>query len=114
MKSRIKQVLKGKTGLVIVLLVIAVLCISIVSMAAQITTLQYDINNINKKIADAQWEQRNLEAKIKSSNTLASLEFSAEDLGLVHPTFDQIVYLDTTEKTIHDFALALREVAYNK
>ncbi len=114
MISYMKQMLKGKTGVVIVLLLIAALCMSIVGMTAHITTLQYDINNINNKISAAQWEQRNLEAKIKSSNTLASLEYSAEDLGLIHPTFDQIIYLDTTENTVPDFALALREIAYNK
>lgn len=103
----------GKKRIIIGLLAVTILCLTIIGIRAYTSSLQYDINKINNQIANQQWSQRNLEAQIKSANTLSNLENEALQLGLVYPTFDEIIYLENEEKPeVHDFALALRETAY--
>jgi len=111
-----KSVLKDKTNIVLILIVMTILCMGLIGLTAYSTSLQYDINSINNKIKDSQWSVRNLEVEIKSANTLSNLQEKAIDMGLIFPSFDEIVYLNKNSGTekVHDFALALRENAYNK
>lgn len=108
-----KAVLKDKTGIIAILLVLTLFCLALIGTTAYSSKLQYDINNLNNKISQCEWSQRNLEAQIKSANTLSSLENEALSMGLVYPTFDEIVYLEKpTAQEPQDFALALRVTAY--
>lgn len=111
-----KAVLQDKTKVIIILLALTILCIGLIGLTAYSTSLQYEINSINNRIQDSQWSVRNLEVAIKSANTLSNLQEKATEMGLVFPGFDQIVYLQTGSETaqIQDFAVALRENAYNK
>lgn len=103
----------GRIRIIIGLLAVALLCLLIIALTAYSSSLQYDINKINNQISNQQWSQRNLEAKIKSSNTLSNLESEAFELGLVYPTFDDITYIENEkEPEVHDFALVLMETAY--
>lgn len=109
-----KSIVKDKTGIIVILLAVTIFCLALVGTTAYSSKLQYDINNINNKISQSEWSQRNLEAQIKSANTLSSLEKEALDMGLVYPTFDEIIYLENTaEEQTQDFALALRVIAYD-
>ena len=108
-----KAVLKDKTGIIVILLALTLFCIALISATAYSSRLQYDINNLNSQISQREWSQRNLEAQIKSANTLSSLENEALSMGLVYPTFDEIVYLEEPgSQELQDFALALRVTAY--
>jgi len=106
--------IRGKLAVMALLVLIAGMCILLISLTAYSSTLQYEINSINNKISQSEWQQRNLEAKIKSSSNLQSLEARATEMGLVYPTFDDIVYLTNEENTVHDLAQTLRESAYVK
>lgn len=109
-----KSIVKDKTGIIVILLVLTLFCLALIGTTAYSSKLQYEINNINNQISQSEWSQRNLEAQIKSANTLASLEQEALDMGLVYPTFDEIVYLEKpTQEQTQDFALALRVTAYD-
>ena len=109
-----KSIVKDKTGIVIILLVLTAFCLLLIGTTAYSSKLQYEINNLNNQISQSEWSQRNLEAQIKSANTLTSLENEAIKMGLVYPTFDEIVYLEKpSAEEPSDFALALRVTAYD-
>lgn len=97
----------------ILLIALTVLCIALIATTAYSSSLQYEINNLNSSISKSEWTQRNLEARIKSANTLSGIEAEALNMGLIYPDFDQIVYLEQSSGQEHQsLALALKLNAY--
>ena len=82
-------------------------------VVAELLLIQYDINKMNNQIAETQKEIQNLQVQIKTAANITNLESRALELGLVYPNYDQIVYLESQEANIEDFALALMESAYH-
>jgi len=108
-----KTLVNDKIKIIAVLIALTALCLMLVATTAYSTSLQYDINSINSQISESQWTQRNLEAEIKSANTLSSLEKEALELGLIYPSFDEIIYInDSSENQVHNLSLALKATAY--
>jgi cell division protein FtsL len=101
---------KGKV--VAELLLIFVLMLAVIGITAYNSKIQYDINKMNNQIAETQKEIQNLQVQIKTAANITNLESRALELGLVYPNYDQIVYLESQEANIEDFALALMESAY--
>ena len=101
-----------KARVVAGLLAIFVLMFAVIGITAYNSKIQYDINRMNNQIAETQKEIQNLQVQIKSAANITNLENRAAELGLVYPTADQIVFLETEEGGIEDFALALMESAY--
>ena len=102
-----------KARVVAGLMVIFVLLLAVIGITAYNSKIQYDINRMNNQIAQTQKEIQNLQVQIKSAANITNLENRAAELGLVYPSSDQIVYLETEEGGIEDFALALMESAYH-
>lgn len=102
---------KGKV--IAELLVIFVLMLAVIGITAYNSKIQYDINKMNNQIAETQKEIQNLQVQIKTAANITNLESRALELGLVYPNYDQIVYLESQEADIEDFALALMESAYH-
>ncbi|MBO5516549.1 MAG: hypothetical protein J6A42_00470 [Firmicutes bacterium] len=102
---------KGKV--VAELLVIFVLMLAVIGITAYNSKIQYDINKMNNQIAETQKEIQNLQVQIKTAANITNLESRALELGLIYPNYDQIVYLESQEADIEDFALALMESAYH-
>ena len=102
---------KGKV--VAELLLIFVLMLAVIGITAYNSKIQYDINKMNNQIAETQKEIQNLQVQIKTAANITNLESRALQLGLVYPNYDQIVYLESQEANIEDFALALMESAYH-
>lgn len=102
---------KGKV--VAELLLIFVLMLAVIGITAYNSKIQYDINKMNNQIAETQKEIQNLQVQIKTATNITNLESRALELGLVYPNYDQIVYLESQEANIEDFALALMESAYH-
>ena len=102
---------KGKV--VAELLLIFVLMLAVIGITAYNSKIQYDINKMNNQIAETQKETQNLQVQIKTAANITNLESRALELGLVYPNYDQIVYLESQEANIEDFALALMESAYH-
>ena len=94
-------------------MVIFVLLLAVIGITAYNSKIQYDINRMNNQIAQTQKEIQNLQVQIKSAANITNLENRAAELGRVYPSSDQIVYLETEEGGIEDFALALMESAYH-
>ena len=102
---------KGKV--VAELLLIFVLMLAVIGITAYNSKIQYDINKMNNQIGETQKEIQNLQVQIKTAANITNLESRALELGLVYPNYDQIVYLESQEANIEDFAFALMESAYH-
>ena len=99
--------------MILLVLIAGVVLIGSVYLSASITDEQYEINMLDKDIQTAERSVRNLEVQIKTASNITNLEAKAFDLGLIYPTFDQIVYLEKPEEEIEDFALALMQTVYD-
>ncbi len=101
-----------KARVVAGIMAIFILMLAIIGLNAYNSKIQYDINRMNNQISETQKEIQNLQVQIKSAANITNLENRAAELGLVYPTADQIVFLESEEAGIEDFALALMESAY--
>lgn len=105
----IKNLTRG--GIVAVLLLICVTLLFFVGLDAYSSKIQYDINQINKEIETTEKEIANLEVKIKSATNISTIERKALELGMIYPSFDQIVYIQG-DSSIEEFGVALMESVY--
>ncbi|MBQ3920891.1 MAG: hypothetical protein II689_01510 [Firmicutes bacterium] len=104
--------IKDKTKVITLLLVITVIFMFIIGINAYISQVQYEINSLDKQIQEAERKIQSLEVAINSATNITNLEERAEALGLVYPTFDQIVYLIGDDAPVRDLAVALKEKVY--
>ncbi len=107
-----KKVTLSKFRLIAYIVGICLVMILFIGLTAHSAELQYDINLLNSALQDTQRQIQTLEVKIKTATNITNLETRAHELGLVYPTFDQIVYLRGEEKPVDDFAIALMESTY--
>ncbi|MDO5441343.1 MAG: hypothetical protein Q4F55_02140 [Bacillota bacterium] len=105
----IKRLTRG--GIVAILLLACVTMLFFVGLDAYSSKIQYDINQINKEIATTEKEIANLEVKIKSATNISTIERKALDLGMIYPSFDQIIYIQG-DSNIEEFGVALMESVY--
>ncbi len=102
-----------KVKIVVGIIFIGLLFLSIIGIDAYNSKIQYDINTMNAAISEAQKEVQDLQLQIKRAANITNLESRAFELGLIYPQFDRIIYLHPDVENIEDFALALKESAYN-
>lgn len=100
-----------RRGIVAILLVLCMAFLFFVGLDAHTSKVQYDINQINKQITEAEKQITKLEVKIKSATNITSIEEKALGLGMIYPSFDQIVYVNS-DSDIEEFALALMESVF--
>ena len=115
--ERRKDIKAGKRvtgGVIAILLAVCVVMLGFVAVNAYNTTLQYEINNINKDIQAVQREIQTLEVQIKSASNITNIEVKAVELGLIYPNFENTVHLNSQDAEIKEFALALMESVYNR
>ena len=98
----------------VLLIVCEFIFIGLIGLNAFSSKLQYDINMLNKEILSVQREVQNLEVDIKTATNITTVEAKAVSIGMVYPTFEEMIYLDSSTDVLQDFALALRESAYAK
>jgi len=109
-----RSILKNnRTRIVVIMLLTAMVCIAYVGFNAYSSKLQYEINKINSEIQMTEYKLANLEVKIESATNVDSLEARALEMGLIHPGFDRIITLKSAETQLTDFAMALKQNAYN-
>ena len=107
-----KNIVKVSRGSIIALLMI--LCLAFlffVGLNAHTSKVQYDINQINKSIAETEKQITKLEVKIKSATNITNIEKRALELGMIYPSHDQIIFINGGSD-IEEFALALMESVY--
>lgn len=96
----------------ILLIICGFIFIGLIGLNAFSSKLQYDINMLNKNMLSVERVVQNLEVEIKTATNITTVEARATSIGMVYPTFEEMIYLDSGTGVLEDFALALRESAY--
>ena len=105
---------KDRAKLIMLLLVIGILCVAGVVSTAYATQIKYNLNEISKQNQIIQGEIDNINVIIEGENNITKIEDKAlNQLGMVYPSYDQIVYISQNNEKINNFASVLREQAYN-
>lgn len=105
---------KDKFRLVLLTVLIGALCIGLILSTAYAASVKYHINAMIKENAVIQGEIENLNVKIESASNIQIIEARATaELGMLYPKSEQLVFIDGTGETVKDFALVLKEQAYN-
>lgn len=105
---------KDKTRLILLTFFIGILCIGLILATAYAASIKFSNNALIKENAVIQGEIENLNVKIESGTNIQILESKAvTELGMVYPNSEQKIYLGEIENDMNDFALVLKEQAYN-
>lgn len=105
---------KDKFRLLMLTVFIGVLCIGLILSTAYAASVKYHINNMIKENEVIQGEIENLNVKIESASNIQIVESRAStELGMTYPKPEQLIYLNGTQKKSKDFALVMKEQAYN-
>jgi len=100
-----------RATLIAMLLAACAVFLLFVGIKAQTSKLKYDINQLNKEIAETQKDITKLEVQIKSASNISNIEVKALEMGMIYPDVDQIIYLQG-ESDIQEFASVLMESVY--
>jgi len=105
---------KDKIRLVLLVMFTGALCISLIVATAYTAGVKYEINTMIKKNVELQGEIENLNVKIKQATNIKTIEIKAQqELGMVYPDLEQSVFLTPDDTQVGDFAMLLKEQAYN-
>ena len=105
---------KDKARLLFLTLFAGLLCICLIITAAYSTQIKFNTNSLLAQAAVVQGEIENLNVAIKSANNVSVIEERAiNELGMVYPEADCIAYINADCNTIPDFALTLKQLAFN-
>lgn len=106
--------LREKVHIMLFTVIVGVLSVGLIASTAYSAKIKYNINNLVKQSAVVEGEIENLNVKIKSQISIQIIEEKAKtQLGMVYPAVDQYVYISQEDVPMKDFALALKEEAYN-
>lgn len=115
-KPKSKSIVSAKDRFRLLLLTViaGILCVGLIISTAYAAQLKYDINTIISENAVIEGEIQNLNVKIKQESNITTIEEKAmTELGMVYPTGNQVVYLEEEKEIAKDFAVLLKEQAYN-
>lgn len=105
---------QDKFRLLLLTVFIGVLCVGLILATAYAASVKYHTNNLIKENEVIQGEIENLNVKIESASNIQIVESRATtELGMVYPTAEQLVFVDKNKETKKDFAMVLKEQAYN-
>ena len=105
---------KERFRLLLLTVFVGALCIGLILSTAYAASVKYHINTMTKENQVLQGEIENLNVKIESASNIQIVEArAAAELGMVSPGPDQIVYINGAGEPVKDFALVLKEQAYN-
>ncbi|HWQ79687.1 MAG TPA: hypothetical protein VN381_12750 [Anaerovoracaceae bacterium] len=105
---------KDKFRLLLFTAFVGVLCIGLILSTAYAASVKYHINTMIKENQVIQGEIENLNVKIESASNIQIVEARASaELGMVYPSAGQLVFIDGSQEAVKDFALVLKEQAYN-
>ena len=105
---------KDKFRLVMLTIFAGILCVALILSTAYAASVKYNINTLIKENTVMQGEIENLNVKIESASNIQIIEARATaELGMTYPTAEQLVFIDGSKETVKDFALVLKEQAYN-
>jgi hypothetical protein len=102
-----------KGGILLLLLLAGILGIGMIIASAWMSSIQYEINRIEKSAEMTLTEIEKLSVKIEKGTGINVVELrAAGELGMVYPTAEQTVYIEGEPAPVNDFAQYIRENAY--
>ena len=104
---------RDKGGMLLVLLFAGFVCIGMIIASAWMSSIQYEINQIEKAAETTRAEIEKLSVRIEKGTGINVIELRAtEELGMIYPAAEQTVYIEEKPATVNDFAQYIRENAY--
>lgn len=105
---------KDRLRLIMLTVFIGVLGVAVIISAAYAAQLKYDINTLISQNTVIEGEIANLNVELKKATNITTIEKRAmEELGMTYPYGSQIVYLEGEDEISSEFAMLLKEQAYN-
>ncbi|MDR2355413.1 MAG: hypothetical protein LBE16_04380 [Clostridiales Family XIII bacterium] len=102
-----------KGGMLLLLLLAGSLGIAMIIATAFMSSVQYEINRIEKNTETTLAEIEKLSVKIEKGTGINVVELRAiQELGMIYPTAEQVVYIEEEPAPMNDFAQYIRENAY--
>ncbi|MDR1245825.1 MAG: hypothetical protein LBK57_02215 [Clostridiales Family XIII bacterium] len=100
-------------GMFLLLIFAGIIGVGMINASGWMTSIQYDINNV-VKATDAVYEEIDkLTVKIEKGTGIGVIEYRAvNELGMIYPTADQVVYAEKEPLPVNDFAQYIKENTY--
>ncbi len=113
-KNKSNVTSKDKAMMLILAFFVGMLAVSLIIMTAYSANVKYEVNKIIAANDVTTGEIENLRVKINQANNIQSIEYKAvNELGMVYPNPDEFIYIQGATENVQDFALLLKEEAYN-
>lgn len=90
---------------------IGLLCICIIMVTAYGAQAQYNLNKTLAKCESLEGEIADLSAAIKTAGNIVLVEELALDMGMVYPTYQEVVSLTAGKNGGEDLGIALKSIA---
>ena len=105
---------KDRKRAMMYIVVLAAVCIGVVIAGAYAASLKYQINSLIASNTEIEKDIETLNVEIKTANNISTIETRAiEELGMVYPTNGEIVYVMKEEEPATEFAMLMKDQAYN-
>lgn len=103
-----------KKRILIGAVIIGLICIIMVVVTAYAAELRVENNGLISENEAVQGEIDTLNIKIKSANNIEHIEkVATQKLGMVYPSEGECVYLKDSDAPEGNFAMVIKEQAYN-
>ena len=105
---------KDRLMMLALAMVAGIICVLLIINAAYAASVKYEINQYIKANEVLTGEIENLSVKINQANNLSAIEqVATTELGMVYPDPNEFIYIQPDQEPVKDFALLLKEEAYN-
>ena len=105
---------KDRARLLGLIVFAGILCVVLIITTAYAAGVKFEINNALRENQVIQGEIEHLNVKIKTEANLQSVEEKAvSQLGMIYPDSSQFIYVGGESEPSGNFAMLLKEQAYN-
>lgn len=112
-KNRSAVSAPDRIGMTLMLILAGMIGVGMIIASSWMTTIQFDINRISKSTAEVYSEIEKLSVKIERGTSISVIEHRAtNELGMIYPAAEQVVYLEKEPAPINDFAQYIKENTY--
>ena len=105
---------KDRLCMLLATVLLGAVFVGFIAATAYSAKIQYDINRLNSESNVILGEIENLNVNIKTASNIQIIEEKAVSrLGMVYPQMRSVVFISGETEPNKDFALALKQQAYN-
>jgi hypothetical protein len=100
-------------GMLLLLLFAGLIGVGMVIASAWMTSIKYEINRVTAVVEETRLEIEKLTVKIEKGTGINVIELRAtNELGMIYPSEEQVVYIEDEPPPMNDFAQYIKENAY--